>query len=98
MLLNNIQEKSQSPIVNRKAIQKQCKKMQVGGSNRPPHPLPTLVGLSGAAKLLIVLYIVKKKKKEAKNIKENFLDEKNTKMAKRYHAYQGSQVLIVSNF
>ena len=43
MLLNNIQEKSQSPIVNGKAIQKQCKKVQVGGgvgSNQPPTPTP----------------------------------------------------------
>ena len=62
-------------------------------------PFPNLVGLSGAAKTSdSPLYSKKKKKKEAKNIKENFLDEKNPKMAKRYHACQGSQVLIVSNF
>ena len=36
MLLNNIKEKSQSPIVNGKAIQKQFKKMQVGID--PPNP------------------------------------------------------------
>ena len=36
MLLNNIKEKSQIPIVNGKAIQKQFKKMQVGID--PPNP------------------------------------------------------------
>ena len=41
MLLNNIYEKSQSPIVNGKAIQKHCKKCRGGGGGGrfdPPNP------------------------------------------------------------